>query len=136
MPMGVRADKILVRDGVMLLSNIVNCNLTASSACIASSFRHDICVCGKPNRPNRCAVIEVAILGIVKNVQLQHVPRAVVGKTRNGYYTTQLLRPSTFSKKDRLSIGCPVPEISGFEEPANGRPAAHTQIFSVAMLYR
>ena len=36
----------------------------------------------------------------------------------------------TFSKEDRLSIGCPVPKILAFEErPTAGRPAAHTQDF-------
>ena len=41
---GVGADKILVKDGVMLLSNKVNRNFAALSACIADSFRHDVCV--------------------------------------------------------------------------------------------
>ena len=41
---GVGADKILVKDGVMFLSNKVNRNFAASSACIADSFRHDVCV--------------------------------------------------------------------------------------------
>ena len=39
----------------------------------------------------------------------------------------------TFSKEDRLSIGCPVPKILAFEERPHGRPAgrpaAHTQDF-------
>ena len=41
---GVGADKILVKDGVMLLSNKANRNFAALSACIADSFRHDVCV--------------------------------------------------------------------------------------------
>ena len=44
MIIGVGADKILVKDGVMVLSNKVNRNFAASSACIADSFQHDICV--------------------------------------------------------------------------------------------
>ena len=40
----------------------------------------------------------------------------------------------TFSKEDRLPIGCPVPKILAFEERPHGRqpagrPAAHTQDF-------
>ena len=49
---GVGADKILVKDGVMFLSNKVNRNFAASSACIADSFRHDVCVCALDRNPS------------------------------------------------------------------------------------
>ena len=71
-------------------------------------------------------------MGFLKNVQLYHAPRAVVGK--NAWWPLAITPHSfyvqvTFSKEDRLSIGCPVSKILAFEERPHGRPAAHTQDF-------
>ena len=50
-------------------------------------------------------------------------------RTHGGHHTKNFYVQVTFSKEDRLSIGCPVPKILAFEERPHGRPAAHTQDF-------
>ena len=58
------------------------------------------------NRPNRCAVIEVAILGVLKKCPT--LPRATCGGWQERMVTItpqNFYVQVTFSKEDRLSIG-------------------------------
>ena len=76
------------------------------------------------NRPNRCAVIEFAILGVLKKcptllrATCSGWQERMVAITPQQNFYVQV----TFSKEDRLSIGCPVPKILAFEERPHGRP--------------